>query len=81
MPSTSKAQQRFMGLVHAYKKGEVKGSEVSKAIKKAAKSMKKSSTKKYASTKHTDLPDKVKEERDYKEEYKKYGSSTKSKKY
>ena len=119
MPSTSKAQQKFMGLVHAYKKGEVKGSEVSKAIKKAAKSMKKSSTKKYASTKHTDLPDKVKQEgfggqlkgkdklkfekarkangeqlgyklsgtsdvkedRDYKEEYKKYGSSTKSKKY
>ena len=81
MPSTSKAQQKFMGLVHAYKKGEVKGSEVSKAIKKAAKSMKKSSTKKYASTKHTDLPDKVKEERDYKEEYKKYGSSTKAKKY
>jgi len=119
MPSTSKAQQKFMGLVHAYKKGEVKGSEVSKAIKKAAKSMKKSSTKKYASTKHTDLPNKVKaegfggelkgeakkkfekarkangeqlgyklsgtsdvkEDRDYKEEYKKYGSSTKSKKY
>jgi len=119
MPSTSKAQQRFMGLVHAYKKGEVKGSEVSKAIKKAAKSMKKSSTKKYASTKHKGLPNKVKaegfggelkgeakkkfekarkangeqlgyklsgtsdvkEDRDYKEEYKKYGSSTKSKKY
>ena len=71
MPSTSKAQQRFMGLVHAYKKGEVPASKVSKAVKDAAKSMKKSSTKKYASTKHTDLPDKVKEERDYKEEYKK----------
>jgi len=119
MPSTSKAQQKFMGLVHAYKKGEVKGSEVSKAIKKAAKSMKKSSTKKYASTNHKGLPNKVKEEgfggelkgsdkqkfekarkangeqlgyklsgtsdvkedRDYKEEYKKYGSSSKSKKY
>ena len=81
MPSTSKAQQRFMGLVHAYKKGEVPASKVSKAVKDAAKSMKKSSTKKYASTKHTDLPDKVKEERDYKEEYKKYGSSTKAKKY
>ena len=62
MPSSSKAQQKFMGLVHAYKKGEVKGSEVSKAIKKAAKSMKKSSTKKYASTKHKGLPNKVKEE-------------------
>ena len=70
-----------MGLVHAYKKGEVPASKVSKAVKDAAKSMKKSSTKKYASTKHTDLPDKVKEERDYKEEYKKYSSSTKSKKY
>ena len=81
MPSTSKAQQKFMGLVHAYKKGEVPASKVSKAVKDAAKSMKKSSTKKYASTKHTDLPDKVKEERDYKEEYKKYGSSTKAKKY
>jgi hypothetical protein len=81
MPSTSKSQQRFMGLVHAYKKGEVPASKVSKAVKDAAKSMKKSSTKKYASTKHTDLPDKVKEERDYKEEYKKYSSSTKSKKY
>ena len=81
MPSKSKAQQRFMGLVHAYKKGEVKGSEVSKAVKDAAKSMKKKSTKKYASTKHTDLPNKVKEERDYKAEYKKFQSSTKSKKY
>ena len=81
MPSKSKAQQRFMGLVHAYKKGEVKGSEVSKAVKDAAKSMKKKSTKKYASTKHTDLPNKVKEERDYKAEYKKFQSSTKAKKY
>ena len=34
MPAKSKAQQRFMGMVHAYKKGELKGSEVSKAIKK-----------------------------------------------
>jgi len=119
MPSTSKAQQKFMGLVHAYKKGEVKGSEVSNAIKKAAKSMKNKSVKDYASTEHNGLPKKVKEEgfggqlkgkdklkfekarkangeqlgytlsdtpdvkedRDYKEEYKKYGSSTKSKKY
>ena len=62
MPSTSKAQQRFMGLVHAYKKGEVKGSEVSKAVKDAAKSMKKKSTKDFASTKHKGLPNKVKKE-------------------
>ena len=62
MPSKSKAQQRFMGLVHAYKKGEVKGSEVSKAVKDAAKSMKKKSTKDFASTKHKGLPNKVKKE-------------------
>ena len=61
MPSVSKAQQRFMGLVHAYKKGEVPASKVSKAVKDAAKSMKKKSTKKFASTKHDDLPDKVRE--------------------
>ena len=51
MPAKSKAQQRFMGMVHAYKKGELKGSEVSKAIKKAAKGMKKKTAKDYASTK------------------------------
>ena len=61
MPSVSKAQQRFMGLVHAYKKGEVPASQVSQAVKDAAKSMKKKSTKKFASTKHDDLPDKVRE--------------------
>ena len=61
MPSVSKAQQRFMGLVHAYKKGEVPASKVSKAVKDAAKSMKKKSTKDFASTKHDDLPNKVRE--------------------
>jgi len=62
MPSKSKAQQRFMGLVHAFNKGDVKSSEVSKAVKDAAKSMKKKDTKKYASTKHKGLPNKVKSE-------------------
>ncbi len=61
-PSKSKAQQRFMGMVHAYKKGELKGSEVSKDVKDAAKGMKKKDTKKYASTKHKGLPNKVKKE-------------------
>ena len=60
MPSVSKAQQRFMGLVHAYKKGEVPASQVSQAVKDAAKSMKKKSTKKFASTKHKGLPNKKK---------------------
>jgi len=62
VPSVSKAQQRFMGLVHAYKKGEVPASQVSQAVKDAAKSMKKKSTKKFASTKHDDLPNKVRSE-------------------
>jgi len=62
VPSKSKAQQRFMGMVHAYKKGELKGSEVSKDVKDAAKGMKKKDTKKYASTKHKGLPNKVKKE-------------------
>ena len=61
MPSRSKAQQRFMGLVHAYKKGEVPASKVSKSVKDAAKSTKKKSTKDFASTKHDDLPNKVRE--------------------
>ena len=51
-----------MGLVHAYKKGEVPASKVSQAVKDAAKSMKKKSTKKFASTKHDDLPNKVRSE-------------------
>jgi hypothetical protein len=51
-----------MGMVHAYKKGELKGSELSKAIKDAAKKMKKKSSKDYAKTKHTGLPNKVKKE-------------------
>ena len=62
MPSKSKAQQRFMGLVHAYNKGDVPASKVSKAVKDAAKSMDKDDTEKYASTKHKGLPNKVKQE-------------------
>ena len=62
MPAKSKAQQRFMGMVHAFNKGELKGSEVSKDVKDAAKSMKKKDTKDFAKTKHKGLPNKVKKE-------------------
>tara|TARA_Y100000593_G_scaffold464_1_gene925 strand:- start:3265 stop:4635 length:1371 start_codon:yes stop_codon:yes gene_type:complete len=62
LPSKSKAQQRFMGLVHSYKKGEVPASKVSKAVKDAAKSMDTKSVKKYASTKHKGKPEKVNKE-------------------
>ena len=81
MPAKSKQQQKFMGIVRAIQKGEAPASKFSKAAQKLAKSMKKSSVKKYAKTKHDDLPNKVKEDRDYKDEYKKFQSSTKAKKY
>jgi len=81
MPSKSKQQQKFMGIVRSIQKGEAPAGKFSKAAQKAAKSMKKGSVRKYAKTKHDDLPKKVKEERDYKAEYKKFQSSTKSKKY
>ena len=81
MPAKSKQQQKFMGLVHAFKKGDVPASKVSNAVKKAAKSMSDKSVRKYAKTKHDELPKKVKEERDYKDEYKKFQSSPKMKKY
>ena len=61
MPAASKQQQKFMGIVRAIQKGDVPASKFSKAAQKAAKSMKKSSVKKYAATKHDDLPKKVKE--------------------
>ena len=82
MPAKSKAQQRFMGMVHGIQKGTVDPSTVSAKVRKVAKGMKKKSAKDYASTKHKGKPEKVKkEERDYKDEYKKFQSSTKSKKY
>ena len=59
MPSKSKAQQRFMGMVHAYNKGDMPDAPAS--VKKAAKDMKKSDVKKYAATKHKGKPEKVTE--------------------
>ena len=61
MPASSKQQQKFMGIVRAIQKGDVPASKFSKAAQKAAKSMKKGSVKKFAATKHDDLPKKVKE--------------------
>ncbi len=45
MPAKSKAQQRFMGLVHALNKGDVDPSKVSKKVKDVAKDMDKSDVK------------------------------------
>jgi hypothetical protein len=54
MPAVSKAQQKFMGIVHAVQKGDMEAP--SKEIEKAADSMKKKDAKDFASTKHKGLP-------------------------
>lgn len=54
MPAVSKAQQKFMGMVHAVQKGDMEAP--SKEVEKAADSMKKSDAKDFASTKHKGLP-------------------------
>jgi len=56
--AVSKAQQRFMGMVHAVQKGEMKAP--SKAVASAAKGMSKKAGHDYAATKHKGLPEKVK---------------------
>jgi hypothetical protein len=59
MPAKSQAQQKFMGIVHAIQKGDAKASDFSKDAQDAAKEMKPSDAKDFASTKHTGLPKKV----------------------
>jgi hypothetical protein len=54
----SKAQQKFMGMVHAAQKGE---KPASKAVADVAKDMPKKAAKDYAATKHKGLPAHVKE--------------------
>ena len=68
MPAVSKAQQRFMGMVRAAQKGEMKNP--SPEVQDAANSMKKKDAKDFASTKHKGLPEKkeVKEDKGYGEE-------------
>jgi len=55
----SKAQQRFMGMVYAVKKGK---KAMSPEVAAAAEGMTKKEAKKYAKTKHKGLPEKVAEE-------------------
>jgi len=56
MPAVSKAQQKFMGMVHAVQKGDMEAP--SKEIEKAADSMTNKDAKDYASTSHKGLPNK-----------------------
>ncbi len=59
MPAQSKAQQRFMGMVHAAQKGDMENP--SPEVAKAADSMSDKDAKDFASTSHKGLPDKIKE--------------------
>ncbi len=54
--AVSKSQQRFMGMVHAKKKGEMK--DGSEKVEKAAASLTAKEAEKFASTKHKGLPEK-----------------------
>ena len=59
MPAQSKAQQKFMGMVHATQKGDMENP--SSEVEKAADSMSNKDAKDFASTSHKGLPDKIKE--------------------
>jgi hypothetical protein len=61
MPATSKAQQRLMGMAYALKKGEMDPEDASQEVKYLADGMTLKQLKKYASTKHKGLPDKIEE--------------------
>jgi hypothetical protein len=58
MPAVSKAQQKFMGMVHAAQKGEEPSSP---EVAKVAKDMSDKSAKDFASTKHKGLPNHIDE--------------------
>ena len=57
--AVSKSQQRFFGMVDAYKKGEL--DDASKAVKDAAEGMSMKQVKDFAKTKHKGLPNHVDE--------------------
>ena len=60
MPAVSKAQQKFMGMVHAAQKGDIENP--SPEVSKAADSMSDKDAKDFASTSHKGLPDKKTEQ-------------------
>jgi hypothetical protein len=60
MPAVSKAQQRFMGMVHAAQKGDMENP--SPEVSKAADSISDKDAKDFASTSHKGLPDKKEEQ-------------------
>ena len=61
MPAKSKAQQKLMGMVHALQKGELPASKASKTVRRLAKTMSPEKVKHYASTKHSDIEEILKD--------------------
>lgn len=57
MPSTSKSQQRLMGMAYSLKKGEMDPKDASQEVKDLADSMTLKQLKDFASTKHEGLPE------------------------
>jgi len=57
MPSTSKSQQRLMGMAYSLKKGEMDPKDASQEVKDLADSMTLQQLKDFASTKHEGLPE------------------------
>ena len=62
MPSTSKSQQRLMGMAYAAKKGELDSSKLGPSVKKLMESMSKKQLKDFAKTKHEGLPERKESE-------------------
>ena len=62
MPAKSKSQQRFMGMVHAYKNGTLNMDNMSEEfkikIRRAAENITMKKSDEFASTKHKSLPEK-----------------------
>jgi len=73
MPSVSKKQQRFMGMVHAAQKGKLKNP--SPEVRKVAKSIDPEDATHFAETKHKGLPEKKKRKK-YKVESRIYDFKT-----
>jgi len=65
MPAESKSQQRLMGMVYAYKSGELDLSTLSPSLRKKiveiSKNMTMEEAKEFAATVHKGLPEKIKE--------------------
>lgn len=58
MPAKSKSQQRFFGMIHAYKNGKL--DDVPDSVREAAEHISDEDARDFAKTKHRGLPEKRK---------------------